>query len=460
MRRRVLTAILCVAAVLAVLLAWIAVSRMPYWTAAPAQTGVQTFSTAPELPLVSLPADTQTQSLPLGVLPTSSEIQALWSPVVEQGLQSGWIPWLIVADAETGAVIYQDGAQAGHTPASTMKTLTGLVALTYLDPMDTLTTEVAQFGNDLYLSGEGDLLLGPGANNPDSVDGRAGIATLAAQVAKNIQGQGPFTLHYQDRLFDGPKRWAGWAEDGEVQYAGDLGPYAMYSGRVSPGAWQFVDDSALTVADSLVAALAERGIAVASTEPMSTPSPAAATSIGAVQSAPIFDQLRYMLTQSDNTMADQFCHMAARAAGAESVDFSSATENVKNTLVDLGVSVEGLDMRDCSGLDPASRLRPATLVDVLETSTQSTGAQASLSRMLPVAGISGTLTNRLEQDATFANVTGKTGTLATAAALVGKGQTASGRNLIFAVGVDDVANHYAWGTYDVIDRFVTGLFSL
>ena len=238
-------------------------------------------------------------------------IEAAWASFSEVAQTGKWTPWVRVVDADTGAVVFAANDSTAHTPASTMKVLTSYFALSVLRPDTVLTTGVSRTGGALYLWGEGDLLLSAGTGNPDAVVGHAGLADLAQDTADALSADGvtTVTLTYQNQLFDGPLRPPGWEEQEVTDFGGDVGAFAIDTGRTSPGAWQFVEDSAAQVADAFAESLRSRGITVQTITPGQPP--ADASEVATVHSATVLDQIDFMATTSDNTLAEQYCHLAA-----------------------------------------------------------------------------------------------------------------------------------------------------
>lgn len=456
MPRRVVVAILCATFVVASLTALWFVGSARGWGVATANAEEGTALVPPSLPEAQLPAMME-QAQSGGTAPTEAQIRKLWEPVQDAAAQGGWTPWALIVDADTGQVLFEASADTAHTPASTMKILTGFTALTHLDPQATLKTGVTQDGQTLYLWGEGDLTLAAGAGTPGAAYGRAGIADLADQVADAV-GTGTFQLVYQPTLFGPERRAPAWAAQEVADYAGDVAPFAIDTGRTYPGAWNFVEDSAKSTADVLAAALRERGVTVDQVQAGAAPSSGEVVAL--VESAPLQDQIRYMLVHSDNTMAEQFCHMAAAEAGVEVPTFASSTSNVIATLGAAGIDTTGAQIYDCSGLDENSVVPPGVILGAMQASFTAEGSQGSLTRMLPVGGVSGTLAGRFETGAAYANLSAKTGSLGKASTMVGIGTTASGANLYVLVGTDNVPDNGAWETRPVADAFLTALFAL
>lgn len=94
-----------------------------------------------------------------------------------------------------GTVVADHAADVAREPASTMKTLTSLAAASVLDMGDTLPTQTfllqAEQGTDtVVIKGNGDMLLGAGDSDPDHVNGRAGLLTLARNTAHALKQRG------------------------------------------------------------------------------------------------------------------------------------------------------------------------------------------------------------------------------------------------------------------------------
>ena len=389
----------------------------------------------------------------------AKKIREAWEPVAEAGEKGGYDTWVAIHDADTGELLFASNEDVAHRPASTMKVLTGLFALTTLDVDATLTTGVSEEGTDLYLWGEGDLLLAAGSGDEDAVSGSAGVADLADQVVKHLNSVGVdrVSLNYQDSLFSGAKRNPGWEEQENSEFAGDVAPFAIDTGRVAPGVWEFVESSSASTANALKALLTEAGIQVEAVKPFKDALPSGASVIAEVQSAPLVDQIGFMLATSDNTMAEQLCHLAAEESGVEEVTFPAAAEALTDFLTGRGVPVEGLNVADCSGLDENSRVSAETLVGALQSTVGAGAQEGTLVRLLPIGGRTGTLAVRFDEGATTGNVVAKTGTLGMVSSLAGVMTTASGENLLFAVGTDNVPESGGGYTSYYVDEFLKEL---
>ena len=390
---------------------------------------------------------------------SASQVAELWTEVSRAADEGGWTSWGSVVDAATGEVLLDASATSAHTPASTTKVLTAFTALSVLDPADTLTTSLTLSGSALHLASEGDLLLGKGASDPDAVNGRAGLADLAAEAAKALTDRGitSIELSWAGPPFEGESVLAAWAEQGVANYQGPVAAMAIDAGRTLEGAYEFVSDPAAAVAEVLAAALEERGITV--TRAGASDAPGEGDTIAAIDSATIGEQIRWMLAHSDNTVAEQYCRLSAQEKRTATT-FGGSIALIRQTLEEAGIDASAMTLGDCSGLSSGDRIAPATLTSAIALALDSTGALADLPRSLPWAGLSGTMTNRMTEGAALANAQAKTGSLGEVSSLAGVVETSSGRLLVFAIGNEGVPDGVASLTRPFLDDFVAGLAGL
>lgn len=391
---------------------------------------------------------------------TADQVDTLWQPVAEAARDGKWKTWGMVMDADTGDVLLDSGASTAHTPASITKVLTGVTALSHLDASATLATGTSLAGSDLYLWGQGDLMLARGAGDADAVDGHAGVGDLAAATvaALRLQDIDHVTLRWNHDIFTGASHLSAWDKQGSGNYEGEVGAFAIDTGRTSPDAYEFFEDPGRDVALELAAALRESGVEVDVIGESAVPT--GATEVARVESATIGQQVRWMLHHSDNTLADQYCRLAAAAAGAET-SYTGATSTVVATLKGLKVDTTGLRLEDCSGLSTSDRIAGRTLVGALDASMGSSSPDLrDLVRSLPWGGLDGTLEDRFTTGPAAADVQAKTGSLPVVASLAGVVQTSGGRTLVFALGNDAVPDDGAYWTRSPLDAFVQGLAGL
>jgi D-alanyl-D-alanine carboxypeptidase/D-alanyl-D-alanine-endopeptidase (penicillin-binding protein 4) len=163
--------------------------------------------------------------------------------------------------------------------------------------------------------------------------------------------------------------------------------------------------------------------------------------IASVQSPPLIQRLRDMMNFSDNVMAES----TGREVAAElnrPQSFDGATRAVLSALDDADIETAAARLFDSSGLSVDDRLTAETLDGVINAAAGD--AQPDLRPLLdllPIAGGSGTLSNRyLDTDggrAAAGYLRAKTGSLTGTNSLAGIVTDESGRVLTFALMSND-----------------------
>nr|WP_217625370.1 MULTISPECIES: D-alanyl-D-alanine carboxypeptidase [Bifidobacterium] len=381
--------------------------------------------------------------------------------------------------AADGTIVAQHEADTSREPASTMKTLTALAASSTLDMGSTLSTDVYLTDVDdsggtgtLILRGNGDMLLSAGNNDPDHVNGRAGLGTLAARTAQALRKQGvsSVTLMVDDSLF-GSERYPSDIADNNpdnLYYTG-VSSLAIDGGRQWDGGAPADPDifsayprlsqtTASDAANVFAARLAEHGITVSNTTiDVAETEPATASDglapIASVESATLAEILAFTLRHSDNTLAEEFGRLTALAAGENNTP-QGATKAVRAALAALGIDTDGLTMADCSGLSPGSKVSVKTLVEVQAHNLTASGAAAA-AEGLSIPGLVGTAANRAVSDDTLGLLRVKTGSLSEVTSMTGNVSRIGGGTLAFSVIVNQPDDWAA--AKDAIDVFVDGL---
>ncbi|MCC3274124.1 D-alanyl-D-alanine carboxypeptidase/D-alanyl-D-alanine-endopeptidase [Arthrobacter zhangbolii] len=361
----------------------------------------------------------------------------------------------VVEDALTGTVLYDRGGAAGLAPASTLKILTAAAAVSAMGAGTTFPTSALE-GDEpgtVILRGGGDVLLTAGPSDPDSVAGRAGLTTLAEQTAAALRDTGtagPVTVQVDDSLFTGAALSDAWGE-ADIE-AGEIAP--VHALAVS-SAWQVegsgpgprVEDPALSAGEAYRAALEEAldGVEVRTTVERGT-APGDARTLAEVRSAPLADQVDYMLLTSDNYLAEVLGRLTAEATDREP-SFSGGIEAVRAEVGALGVDTGSLVLGDTSGLSAETSVSAQQLTELMRILLTSPDPDLrSVTGGLPVAALSGTLAGRFDEaaDAGAAGIVrAKTGTLFAVTALTGYATDADGRVLAFTFVADGLDGNTA-----------------
>lgn len=346
-----------------------------------------------------------------------------------------------VADAETGDVLLDVGAERPMIPASNAKLLTGAAVLSTVGGQTRLVTRVVQGASpdEIVLVGGGDMLLGAGRSS-SAVAGRAGLADLAASVAAklSVARQRRIVVRFDDSLFSGPNVSPRWLPgDVSTGYTGRVAALGLATDRARPGHPSSVDP-AMTAATAFAGDLRAAGVDVVGS-PQRTAAPAHSAVLGQVQSAPVAEILELALLESDNALAEVLAHLTAHAMGRRTT-FQDSAVAVLDEVQELGLDVGATRLVDGSGLGRGSRVPARVLGDVLLMAASPAHPRLRpLIEGLPVAGFTGTLADRFALAATrpaAGIVRAKTGTLTGAGALAGATVDRDGRLLVFVLMAD------------------------
>ncbi len=323
-----------------------------------------------------------------------------------------------VTDTVTGQVVWEESAGQALRPASATKVLTAAAAILELDPTDRLSTQilrdpasetyVIRASGDVWLTGE--------------------------QLDEIAEDLAPADVVLIDTsAWQGPTLLPGWGENNVGEgYIAPLEPAMLHGGRLggTTGDLPRSDTPALDVAR----ALAERVGADSAAEGSV---PRDATVVATLTSPTLMERLGDMVSDSDNVMAEAIGREVAihRGLRPTAVNAIRATLDV---LTEHGFDVTGTELADNSGLSRRNLISPALLDDILHTAATGDGSGLRpLLATLPVAGGTGTLTDRYSDLSGRGWVRAKTGTLTGTSALAGVVTAESGRIYSFALLSND-----------------------
>lgn len=184
--------------------------------------------------------------------------------------------------------------------------------------------------------------------------------------------------------------------------------------------------------DAYVAAMTEalvsRGIAVDGGAPTEA---ASVDTLATLSSPPLSEILKALMKPSQNQIAEMlFRTIALEKYGAGRTD--SAAVAVRAQIAQWGVAVPSeAVVRDGSGLSRYDYISPRTVVRILDAMKQSPNFKVYYDA-LPIAGVDGTIRNRMKGTPAENNVHAKTGSVALSRSLSGYVTTADGHMLIFS----------------------------
>ena len=224
-----------------------------------------------------------------------------------------------------------------------------------------------------------------------------------------------------------------------------------YSGGIA------ISRPAILFAYLLRASLAQQGVVVKGktrTIPQPiyavTPGPVASglVEVANLQSPPLSMIAAQTLKPSQNLYTELILrtlgNVAAPAPTSVSVDRTSETagiEVVRTFLREAGVNASPLSLNDGSGLSRNDLVTAEATLQLLTYMRRHRYATA-FRDALPIAGVDGTLRNRMKGTVAENNLRAKTGTLSSASSLSGFVTTATGEELVFSIMV----NNYPEGT--------------
>ena len=399
-----------------------------------------------------------------------------------------------VVDVATGRLIYGKNAQGAFAPASTNKLLTAAAALATLGPDFRIQTKVVagSTAGQIVLVGGGDPTLST-SRPAGFVPAPASIDSLAAATATALRTAGikTVTLGYDTTLFTGPRTAATWPAT--YVSTGVVSPITALSldegrvGAIVEGTAPRVPDPPASAAKAFARRLVALGITVtgspsavtapaapataspsastaspsgtSSGTPALTP-PAAGTTLAVVRSPALADLVGWMLSTSDNDLAEAVAHLTA-LAGGEPASFEGGIAAVTKSLGTLGLPVDQLRLYNGSGLTGSTQVPPAVLAQVLSVAAATAHPQLrSMLTGLAVAGFTGSLETRFEDPTTrraAGLVRAKSGTLSAVSAIAGTVVDTDGRVLAFVFLADEVPAGGTLAAREALDRLATAV---
>jgi serine-type D-Ala-D-Ala carboxypeptidase/endopeptidase (penicillin-binding protein 4) len=215
-----------------------------------------------------------------------------------------------------------------------------------------------------------------------------------------------------------------------------------------------LEDPARYAATVFAEVLGRKGIAVTGEiSTSSTPLPAGRRTLAVHESEPMAEIVKVVNKVSHNLHAEMLLRLVGtRRRGAGTVE--AAREAVDDFLQRVGVEKETWGVQDGSGLSRSDLLTARGMVQLLTAMAKHPAASAFV-ESLPVAGVDGTLKNRMKDGLAHGKAQAKTGSIRNVNALGGYVTTRSGERLVFYVA----SNHHESSSDAVgaIDALVSAL---
>jgi serine-type D-Ala-D-Ala carboxypeptidase/endopeptidase (penicillin-binding protein 4) len=316
----------------------------------------------------------------------------------------------VAVDLATGQTLFARNPDTPLAPASNEKLTVTFTALQELGTTYRFRTEVLARGRqdgpvwrgDVYLKGFGDPTLTS-----------LGLEHLAAQLRlagiTRIDGR----VLGDESWFDTERTAPGWKAAFFVNECPPLSALAVdrdvYQHHVAL-------QPALAAAGRFRQLLRKHGVAAGAAGVGRAPDDA--YGLAQIESDPLPDVLATMDRESDNFIAEELL----KAIGAEAGDGGTTAAGaavVQRDLTAAGIPLAGVRIVDGSGLSLADRLTARTIAMLLVFAWRDPDLQQPLWLALPVAGVSGTLEDRMRRAPARGAVRAKTGTTSRASALSG-----------------------------------------
>ena len=379
------------------------------------------------------PAETE---LPTTSVDPLEKLQADIDVVLQDPLFATASIGIKVVAVETGEIIYEKNTHKLHHPASTTKLFTAATALAKLGTDYRFETTLyvdaaadAEGASNIYLKGRAD----PTLQRDDLV--KLADAFLQTGV-QSVRGNIVIDETYLDHVPEGP----GWMWDDRPLIISAL---SIREIEPDTNTWS----RAFACGYLLKIALVERGINVAG-EVVSGAVPSDAQIVAKHLSPPLADILKLMNKPSDNWVAE----LLFKTIGAEVIGkpgtWKKGRQAVTEYLSEIMSEPPAHRFVDGSGLSRYNLLNAELLTDLLVYMYQTFELMPEYLASLPIAGVDGTLRNRMKGMYAEKVLRAKTGTLSGVSALAGYTVTADDE--VFAFGI--LISHYI-GSASICTRY-------
>jgi D-alanyl-D-alanine carboxypeptidase/D-alanyl-D-alanine-endopeptidase (penicillin-binding protein 4) len=173
--------------------------------------------------------------------------------------------------------------------------------------------------------------------------------------------------------------------------------------------------------------------------------------LASYESRPLVDDIRVINKVSQNLHAEILLRVLGREKGAAGT-IEGGLEVIRGFLARVGIPPEDYVFYDGSGLSRENLVTPHAVVLLLEYAAKQPWG-ASYRDSFPVAGVDGSLADRLQGNLTDGNVQGKTGSLGGVKALSGYATTSRGEAVVLSIFSNN-SNLPPKRINDAIDRIV------
>jgi len=313
-------------------------------------------------------------------------------------------PAVIVVDESTGEVVFEKNSLVGRKPASVIKLITGVAAYIYLSPSDSYTTS-------LWM----------------------GLDSKTAVIQGSLDPWTTFSTTQADKL----KR----TSLGKLAYSA-MKALGKANAGVYEGTTLYYSNLYPQDAAALKTYFKERNLAIVLQKVTDTQAKELSLNQILTSTSPTLQVITdWMMTWSDNVLAERIARSAASAAGF-SRDYAGVAKVFRKLMTDLGIDTKNLVVKDGSGLSRENRVTAQQISQLLLVIARDEKLNPLITG-LPIGGVTGTLTERFIETAPSAIglVRAKTGTLNGTTNLAGYVESEN-REYIFVIIADKHNRNY------------------
>lgn len=322
--------------------------------------------------------------------------------------QVGLMVWDLTADS----ALYMKNQRQLMRPASTMKLVTAITALDQLGSNYQYETRIYYTGDICDSTLTGDVYCVGGFDPTLTADDVVALAQCVRRLGiDSIRGQ----LVADRTMKEAEDYGEGWCWDDENPLLS-----ALTIGRKNTFLTTFAEE------------VARLGINLEGVRLTEGRVPDRAYLVATCRS-PITQILERMMKMSDNFYAESMFYQTATSVGRGVARAGDARNVTKQLISRLGLGNNPYKIADGSGLSLYNYVSAELLTALLRYAWQKPAINAALVPSLPVAGVDGTLKDRMRGASTKGNVRAKTGTLTGISSLAGYCTAANGHTLCFAI---------------------------
>jgi D-alanyl-D-alanine carboxypeptidase/D-alanyl-D-alanine-endopeptidase (penicillin-binding protein 4) len=327
----------------------------------------------------------------------------------------------LAVDLRSGSVVYGWNRDRSLRPASNEKLGVALAALDRLGPDYRIRTEVLGSGSQVGSTWQGGLVL-RGYGDPTLTS--ADLARLAAKLwtkgIRRVTGR----ISGDETYFDKRRTADGWRSSYYKDESPPLSALVVDRARVNG---RTRDNPALWAAKTFRKTLLAAGIDVSGRAVRGAAPPGSPT-LASVRSQTTRVIVRRMNKVSDNFYAEMLVkHLGAAVRGEGST--AAGCIVIRRELDARGVPLAGVRIVDGSGLSRFDRSTARALGELLVSAWRDPALRTPFFSSLPIAGVDGTLEDRMRSGPARGRVRAKTGTTSASSALSGY----AGTRYVFAI---------------------------